>query len=538
LSTRISDIQVPETIQGIIAARMDRLEDDLKRTMQLASVIGRDFAYRILGMITGMQDELKSHLLSLQGLEFIYEKSLFPELEYMFKHALTQEVAYESLLVKRRKELHQKIGQAIEELYPERMEEFYEVLGYHYSRSEKHEKAYQYLKLSGDKATQGHSPWEAFRFYRAAIDALNVLPDYERRKKRSIEVRLSILTPMIRLGFPEDSLEILQEGERLCRELGDELSLARLASNIGIAYAYAGDTVQAQKYNETAFYAAEGTDDIDLIAQTGFMLCALYLVAGLYSGIAKVAPKVIARLESSRREAEIYSATHGNLYSMLLAYYGPAIGFQGDFEQGATLCEKGLNFALQLNDPVSLAHIEFLYGSLFLSKGDSQRSAEHYESSIIYSEEIQDYVLLGLAWVFLGETYRQLGELETARKYIEKGLKIYQDIGMPDLVSYLTYGWLGMVYIYEGNLEVARSNIEKSLKAAQDCGSRFWEAWWHTWLARTYNWAEVSESAQAEASMLQSIETLGELEMKPYCAIAYSELGALYADTGQTEKVC
>jgi predicted ATPase len=102
LSRQVSDIQVPDTVQGIIAARMDRLEENLKRTMQVASVIGRDFAVSILQTITGMREELKSYLRNLQGLEFIYEKNLFPELEYIFKHALTQEVAYNSLLLKRR----------------------------------------------------------------------------------------------------------------------------------------------------------------------------------------------------------------------------------------------------------------------------------------------------------------------------------------------------------------------------------------------------------------------------------------------------
>ena len=132
LIKKASEIQVPDTIQGIIAARMDRLEDDLKRTMQVASVIGRDFAFRILDAITGMKEELKSYLLNLQGLEFIYEKQLFPELEYIFKHALIQEVAYQSLLSKRRKELHERIGQAIEQLYGDRLEENYEVLAHHY----------------------------------------------------------------------------------------------------------------------------------------------------------------------------------------------------------------------------------------------------------------------------------------------------------------------------------------------------------------------------------------------------------------------
>ena len=124
LSQQVSDIQVPDTVQGIIAARMDRLEDNLKRTVQVASVIGRDFAFRILQTITGMHEELKSYLRNLQGLEFIYEKRLFPELEYIFKHALTQEVAYNSLLLKRRKHIHENIGKAIEELYFERLKSF------------------------------------------------------------------------------------------------------------------------------------------------------------------------------------------------------------------------------------------------------------------------------------------------------------------------------------------------------------------------------------------------------------------------------
>jgi class 3 adenylate cyclase len=136
LTSNASDIHVPETIQGIIAARMDRIEDSLKRIMQVASVIGREFAYRILQTIMGMREELKSSLINLQGLELIYEKSLFPELEYIFKHALTREVAYNSLLQKRRKEIHEKIGGAIEALYPGRLEEYYELLAYHYMKSD------------------------------------------------------------------------------------------------------------------------------------------------------------------------------------------------------------------------------------------------------------------------------------------------------------------------------------------------------------------------------------------------------------------
>ncbi len=164
LSKKPSDLQVPDTIQGIIAARMDRLEENLKRIMQVASVIGREFAFRILQAISDMREDLKSELLNLQGLELIYEKSLFPELEYVFKHALTQEVAYNSLLSNRRKEIHERIGKAIEELYPESLEEFYEMLAYHYSRSDNLDKACQYLKLSGKQVHSEQFPLGGLSF--------------------------------------------------------------------------------------------------------------------------------------------------------------------------------------------------------------------------------------------------------------------------------------------------------------------------------------------------------------------------------------
>jgi tetratricopeptide (TPR) repeat protein len=186
LTREASDIEVPDTIQGIIAARMDRIEESLKRIMQVASVIGREFAYRILQTIMGMREELKSSLINLQGLELIYEKSLFPELEYIFKHALTQEVAYNSLLQKRRKEIHEKIGNAIEKLYPERLEEYYELLAHHYTLSNNKEKALAYLDLANQKATRLNAMEEAKADFEQAMKLLDSLPETKANQERRI----------------------------------------------------------------------------------------------------------------------------------------------------------------------------------------------------------------------------------------------------------------------------------------------------------------------------------------------------------------
>jgi len=150
----IDQCEIPNTVHGVLAARMDRLSEDLKRTMQVASVIGRDFAFRLLKSIMELGEELRSQMTNLVGLEILYEKALYPELEYIFKHALTQEVAYESLLKQRRREIHGRIAKAIEELYADRLEDHYESLAHHYELSGNAGKALEYLIQAGEKSNR------------------------------------------------------------------------------------------------------------------------------------------------------------------------------------------------------------------------------------------------------------------------------------------------------------------------------------------------------------------------------------------------
>src|SRR5262249_30645258 len=144
------EMGVPDTIQGIIMARLDRLGEDGKRMVQLASVIGRQFLVRLLDRIADGRGQPDRLLQELNALEIVYEQGLLPEPSYIFKHAVIQDVAYQSLLVQRRKELHRAVGSAIEELYPDRLPEHYEGLAHHFWQAEAWAKALEYLVLSGD----------------------------------------------------------------------------------------------------------------------------------------------------------------------------------------------------------------------------------------------------------------------------------------------------------------------------------------------------------------------------------------------------
>ena len=534
LGTKASDIQVPDTIHGIIAARIDRLEDNLKRTLQVASVIGRDFAFRILQTITEMREGLKSCLLNLQSLEFIYEKSLFPELEYIFKHALTQEVAYGSLLLARRKEIHEKIGNAVEELYLSRLEEFYEVQAHHYSRSDNIEKAYRYLKLSGQKALRRCSNRLAFNYFKAAIDKLNQLPETTEKKKEKVNVSLLEATAARPLAYPEDSLKLLQEVERLSKEIGDGNSLAESYSQMGLYYAVHGNPSLALKYQEKCILEAEKVKNLDLMAPLSFDLTLIYSVSGDFSKVAEIAPKNIALLEATGKQSEFFGRST-NSYSILCSHYGNSLAMMGQFKEGQKWSDKGLRFATDINHQETMGVVEFNFGFSSLAQGDGEKTKIHFQNSVRYFEKTQTTLWLGLAYSGLGSGYIFLGKYGKALNCIENGLKIQNDEKISVMLS-IHYIFLSLAHYEMGKLENARRSIEEAVKLSQTNGEKMFEGLSLEIQGRILSKMHSSHSRKAEECIRRGMTLLDNLKLRPFCSWGYFFLGELYGDTGQREK--
>jgi ABC-type oligopeptide transport system substrate-binding subunit/class 3 adenylate cyclase len=173
-TAEIDDVEIPATLQGVLLARIDRLQEDVRRTLQLASVIGRTFLYRLLESIALAERELDKHLSLLQRADLVHEKSRRPELEYIFKHSLTQEAAYDSLLLERRREFHRRVGEALEHLFADRQEEFYGLLAHHFDAAGERQKAIDYLIKAGDGARVQDASEEAIQYYRRAIELLEL----------------------------------------------------------------------------------------------------------------------------------------------------------------------------------------------------------------------------------------------------------------------------------------------------------------------------------------------------------------------------
>lgn len=535
LARDVSRLQVPDTVQGIIAARMDRLEESLKKIMQVAAVIGREFAFRLLETITGMKENLKSGLVNLQGLEFIYEKSLFPDLEYTFRHTLVQEVAYNSLLVSRRKEIHERIGQAIESLHVQRLEEFYEILAYHYSRSGNLPKTYEYLKQAAGKAFRKNALFEAVRLYKEAMRALLRLPPTDENKKEQIELVLSIAMPEYRTGFSEDYLPWLQKAEALAVELGDEKHRLIIRSKLGIYYTLkGGDPDLGWKYLESCSESPELIQDIEITVSNGSDLCVSCMVSGDYKRINQIAPTIIGLIESRQAQAEFYGVFL-NPYSSFLAIWGFTTGLLGHFDEGEKLLEKALSSAEQINHRPTVGYARSLSGLLFAIKGDGPRAIRILRKAITDMEESQTLHFIGMAWSWLGSAYWLIEDYQTAVDFTEKGLKIHTDLGLP-FVRSLCHYYCSLAHLGLGNLEDAKIQAEQALQWSIANNEKMYQSYSSVLLGKALAKADPIQIEAAEGHMRQGINYSEEMGDLAFSSRGYLWLGEVYAESGLREE--
>jgi class 3 adenylate cyclase len=279
LARPLDEIIVPDTIQDVLMARIDRLEEAPKKTLQLASVIGREFTRRLLDRLADIRERTEIYLQELKAIELIYEKSLFPELAYMFKHALTQDVAYNSLLMQRRQEIHRLIGRAVEDLYADQLPNQYEVLAYHFAKGEEWPKALAYLCKAAEKAAQAFATREAVVLYDQALEAAGYLG-------QGVEVQ----TVMAIHQAKADLYMILSDFERAraevtllltrAREAGDRMREGAARATMALASMMGHNFDQALAEAHQAIEVAEGADIKPVLASSHFTIGWVQQVTG------------------------------------------------------------------------------------------------------------------------------------------------------------------------------------------------------------------------------------------------------------------
>jgi predicted ATPase len=305
LTQPIQVIRLPPTVQAVLAARIDRLSPEDKRLLQMASVVGKDVSFTLLQAIAELPEEqLRRGLGHLQAAEFLYEIGFFPDLEYSFKHALTHEVTYSSLLQERRRELHARVVDAIEALHRDRLGEQIERLAHHSVRAEEWDKGVRYSREAGQKAVARSAHREAVSCLEQALGALRHLPQSPETREQAIDLRFDLQVPLIGLGEIERLLDCLREAERLAGALGDPHRMGRVAAHMAWGLHVTGRQEQAAASGEQALAIARTVSDFGLEALANFRLGQAYRRLGEYArAIAAFKRKSTRSLASCRTRA-------------------------------------------------------------------------------------------------------------------------------------------------------------------------------------------------------------------------------------------
>ena len=414
--------QLPATVQAILAARIDRLPPEEKRLLQAAAVIGKDMPFTLLQAIADVsEDSLRRRLTQLQASEFLYETSLFPDLEYTFKHALTHEVAYGSMLQDRRRALHARIVEALEALYRGRLAEQVERLAHHAFRGEAWDKALTYLRQAGAKALAHSAYREAVNWFEQALTALHPLPDTHQKVELAIDLRLDLRQSLFPLNELTTVWRYLEEAEGLARTLDDARRLGWVSAYMsGHHWHTGGHITDVRRFAVTVEGVAERLGDVPLQIAAHYYLAAAAHLSGDYRAAEHVCRRFVQSLHDSPSRERFGLTVFPAVVSR--AYLARTLAERGLFDEGDTHGQQAIRIAETLDHPFSLvvacldlAYLKRVRGELIDAARLPERAVAQCREWNITSHE-------PIAMASLGHVYARSGRLERGRLLPPAGL--------------------------------------------------------------------------------------------------------------------
>jgi tetratricopeptide (TPR) repeat protein len=546
LSRPIGDSDISPTVQGVISARLDRLEREMKRILQEASVIGRVFLYEILTKITELKERLDHHLHRLEQFDLIRIRSFQPELEYVFKHALTQEVVYSGLLKKERQAVHERIALVMEQLFRERLSEFYETLAFHFKRGQSLHKAVDYLMKSGEKSLKRYAVEESHQYYQEAFDLLANKTDMTDEEKRLLIDLLNKWAYVFYYrGDFKGLVSLLSNHEGLAKSVGKG-ELGMFYAWLGFSLHCSGEAKGSYEYLCKALKIGEEIEDRRLIGYACTWLT--WTCAGL--GLLEEALSFGQRAQDISRSFESdpylyfkslggigfayyckgetkkvleagktlldYGEKHSNIRSLVLGhdFVGASYVLRGDWHSAIECLENGTRLAVDpFYSQLSRVHL----GSAYLLNNQLDKAETALEEVMTYSQKFGAGIIGIQACIVMGVLLMAKGKMSQGVKLLEEGQGDCLENHWRTLYALSEY-ILGKVYsqIVEGSGPIRLSTMAKNIGFLIE----------HVPFA----------SKKAEDHFNRAIEVAKEIGAKGTMGMAYLDLGLLYRMKGKTEQ--
>jgi class 3 adenylate cyclase/tetratricopeptide (TPR) repeat protein len=534
--TRAPEVwQIPATAQALLAARIDRLSPEDKRLLQAASVIGRHVPFTLLQAIADVPEEsLRRGLTHLQAAELLHETSLFPDLEYTFKHALTHEVAYGSMLQDRRHALHARIVEAIEALYPDRLAEQVERLAHHAFRGEVWEKAVTYLRQAGGKALARSTYREALTCFEQALAALDPLPDTHQKAERAIDLRLDLRQALFPLNELATVLGYLQEAEGLARTLDDPRRLGWVSAYMSGHHLHTGGHVtQVHTCAQTVEAIAARLDDVPLQIAAQYYLAAASHLSGDYRTTEHGCRTLMQLLHAQPTRERFGLVTVPAVWSR--ATLARALAERGVFDEGDAHGQEAIRIAEALDHSFSVVMGCLDLAYLKSVRGELSQAAGLLERAVAQCREWNITSHTPIAMAALGHVYAWSGRIEEGVSCLQHALAAYESAGIGAYHS-LSVEQLGEAYLLADQVDNAHACAERAMTLARGRGERGYEAWARRLLGEIAAHHARPDAATAAAHYGAAMTLASDLDMRPLVAHCHLGLGRLYWRTGKPEQ--
>jgi tetratricopeptide (TPR) repeat protein len=522
-------------VQAVLAARIDRLPPEDKRLLQTAAVIGTEVPLPLLHAIAELPEEvLQRGLTHLQAAEFLYETRLFPEREFTFKHALTHEVAYGSLLQERRRELHARIVNALEELAGNQVAQQVERLAHHALRAEVWGKTLAYFWQAGDKAMARSAHGEAVGYFEQALSALAHLPERSDTREQAIDLRLALRTALVLTGNSERLLACLREAEGLAEALDDARRLARVSIHLS-HYFHMNTRMhdQANAVAQRALALAMASEDVVLQGMAHHHLGLVHWPRGDYRRAIGHCTQAVASFDGTQRHERFGGMLPPTVGSrVVLAWCHAELG---TFAEGRALGEEGLRIAEEMEHPTSLVFAYAGIGWLALRQGNVPRALSLLERAVGLCQEADLPALFPGMAMSLGAAYILAERVTDAVSLVMQAFEQFTAMNILGQQTRCCLA-LGEAQMLVGRLEEAHTLAEQSLALAQAHQQRGTQAYALRLLGDIAARRDPLDSALAEAHYLQALALAEALEMRPLQAHCHRDLGTLYATGGQREQ--
>ncbi|MGH7820085.1 MAG: adenylate/guanylate cyclase domain-containing protein [Candidatus Binatia bacterium] len=536
LARSAASLALPATVHAVLAARIDRLGEREKHVLQTAAVIGRLFAEPVLRRVAGLADDgLAAALHKLADAEFVYEEALYPELQYVFKHALTQEVAYHSVLVERRKTLHERTAQAIETLCHDSLESHYGELAHHYKLSGNIAKAIEYLHLAGEQAGERSANAEAASHLTAALGLLQKLPETRERDRRELSIQATlgaVLTAIKGWAAPEKG-RALERARDLCRRLEETRQLGPVLSNLFQFYVMQGRLQAADALAEESLRLAESLQD------SGFLLSAHHSSGEVCHWTGRVAraqahfERAIALYDSEQHRTIAWVGADPWMISSGLLSWSEQ--WSGKSDRAIARSRAAINRAREEPDrPYELALALMMAAGVHQFRRDERPTRELAEAAVSLFSEQGSPDMLGMSLWLKGWALCELGQQKEGIEEIARGIASYRSCGTSLGLSW-ALGLFACAHAKIGEIDKAFDVLNEAFEVVEQNGERFYEAE----LLRLRGELLLKRAApddEAEACFRDAIAIARRQEAKTWELRTATSLGSLLRKLGRKEE--